>query len=211
MSEKMDRRKKYTRRVLKESLIHLLNEKPIADITVKEICARADINRSTFYTHYSDQYDLLGRIEEEITADMNTYLSQYDHELEEESIQMTEKILTYVLENKLIFQTLLKGEAAPSFEKRMMNLTRGFMLDNLTSDKVISKQESEYVSTFVISGVIHVIKDWIPERHGPAARGNGGHGQSFHPPWPFPFRLKKPLTFHNVSGFHAVEIIHVIQ
>lgn len=40
MSEKMDRRKKYTRRVLKESLIHLLNEKPIADITVKEICAR---------------------------------------------------------------------------------------------------------------------------------------------------------------------------
>lgn len=92
---------------------------------------------------------------------MNTYLSQYDHELEEESIQMTEKILTYVLENKLIFQTLLKGEAAPSFEKRMMNLTRGFMLDNLTSDKVISKQESEYVSTFVISGVIHVIKDWI--------------------------------------------------
>lgn len=47
----MDRRKKYTRMVLKESLMELLKNKPISNITIKEICEEADINRSTFYSH----------------------------------------------------------------------------------------------------------------------------------------------------------------
>jgi len=77
-STKLDRRKQYTRMVLKDSIMKLLKEKSISTITVKEICKEADINRSTFYAHYSDQYDLLEKIEEEIIEDMITYLNQYD-------------------------------------------------------------------------------------------------------------------------------------
>ncbi|SFJ78924.1 transcriptional regulator, TetR family [Halobacillus dabanensis] len=161
MSGKLDRRKKYTRRVLKESLITLLSQKPISNITVKEVCEVADINRSTFYTHYSDHYDLLSKMEKEITEDMNQYLYSYSYEREEESIQMTEKILEYITENKLMFQVLLNKKAVPTFEKRMMDLTRGFMMTNLMDGHVVNKQESEYLSSFVISGAIHVIKDWI--------------------------------------------------
>ena len=69
-SKKIDRRKKYTRMVLKESLLEILKSKPITSITVKEICERADINRSTFYSHFNDQFDLLFQIEEELIDDM---------------------------------------------------------------------------------------------------------------------------------------------
>lgn len=161
MSTKLDRRKKYTRKVLKESLITLLSQKPISEITVKEVCEIADINRSTFYTHYSDQYDLLSKIEEEITEDMDRYLHSYSYEREEESILMTEKILEYVTENKLMFQTLLNKDSVPTFEKRMMELTQRFMMNNGIKNQHLKKKESEYLSTFVISGAIHVIKDWI--------------------------------------------------
>jgi AcrR family transcriptional regulator len=64
-SEKLDRRVKYTKKVLKESLVEILEKKNIDKITIKEICEKADINRSTFYTHYYDQYDLLHQIENE--------------------------------------------------------------------------------------------------------------------------------------------------
>ncbi|WP_173915295.1 TetR/AcrR family transcriptional regulator [Halobacillus sp. Marseille-Q1614] len=161
MSEKLDRRKKYTRKVLKESLITLLAQKSISEITVKEVCEIADINRSTFYTHYSDHFDLLDKIEEEITEDMNKYLNSYSYEIEEESIQMTEKILEYIIENKFMFQTLLNKDAAPTFEKRMMELTRGFMVNNWLSENYLKREESKYLSSFVISGAIHVIKDWL--------------------------------------------------
>jgi AcrR family transcriptional regulator len=77
VTSKMDRRKKYTRMVLKDSLMELLREKHISGITVKEICELADINRSTFYSHYSDHYDLLNKIEEEIIEDMQEKLNMY--------------------------------------------------------------------------------------------------------------------------------------
>jgi len=161
MNDKLDRRKKYTRRVLKESLVTLLAQKSISDITVKEVCEIADINRSTFYTHYSDHYDLLSKIEEEITEDMNQYLHSYSYELEEESIQITQKILEYIIENKFMFQTLLNKEASPSFEKRMMDLTQGFLMNNWLRTNDMKREETEYLSSFVISGAIYVIKNWI--------------------------------------------------
>ena len=46
--------------------MELLREKVISSITIKELCQKADINRSTFYSHYRDQFDLLQHIEDEI-------------------------------------------------------------------------------------------------------------------------------------------------
>ena len=52
--EKLDARKRYTQMVLKQSFLELLKEKPVSRITVKEVCALAQLNRATFYAHYSD-------------------------------------------------------------------------------------------------------------------------------------------------------------
>ena len=56
---KENQRVKLTRQLLQNSLIELMQEKPIAKTTIKEICETADINRSTFYLYYADQYALL--------------------------------------------------------------------------------------------------------------------------------------------------------
>ena len=61
----MDRRVKYTKKVIKDTLLELLQKKDISSITVKEICDLADINRGTFYRYYLDVYDLLKNIEQE--------------------------------------------------------------------------------------------------------------------------------------------------
>ena len=55
----MDRRIKYTKKVLKETLLNILEKKDISKISVTEICTEADINRGTFYRYYNDVYDLL--------------------------------------------------------------------------------------------------------------------------------------------------------
>ena len=53
-----DRRTQYSKRVIREALFELMQEKPLNKITVKELCERADVNRSTFYAYYTDIYDL---------------------------------------------------------------------------------------------------------------------------------------------------------
>lgn len=64
--KKQDARVRYTKMVIRNSLLELLRIKPIAKITVTEICERADINRATFYAHYSDPSDLLHSLEAEV-------------------------------------------------------------------------------------------------------------------------------------------------
>jgi AcrR family transcriptional regulator len=56
---KQTRKTKYTQMVLKDSLVELMKNKPISEITVKEICEKADVNRTTFYAHYHDQQQLI--------------------------------------------------------------------------------------------------------------------------------------------------------
>lgn len=63
--KKEDRRVRYTKKAIKESFLELFEKKPLEKISVTEICNNADINRGTFYSHYSDPYDLKRALEEE--------------------------------------------------------------------------------------------------------------------------------------------------
>ena len=59
MDKKTDLRIIKTKKVLFDALISLLEEMPFEEIKISDICDRALINRSTFYSHYQDKYELL--------------------------------------------------------------------------------------------------------------------------------------------------------
>ncbi|UOQ86455.1 TetR/AcrR family transcriptional regulator [Gracilibacillus salinarum] len=158
MTEKLDRRKKYTRMVLKDSLINLLQYKPISSVTVKEICEKADINRSTFYTHYQDQTDLLTQIEEEFMEDLHRYLDAFSVESEDDALKTLEKLLEYIKDRKNMCQTLLNKHSDTKFENRIIIIARQFVMDHKIN---MRSEEAAYLSSFLISGAMQVIKDWL--------------------------------------------------
>ncbi|RYI27667.1 TetR/AcrR family transcriptional regulator, partial [Bacillus infantis] len=157
----MDRRKKYTIMVLKDSLMKLLKDKQISYITVKEICSLADINRSTFYSHYTDQYDLLDTIEDEIIQDMQGYMSQYNFEKEDQALQMIEKLLEYFASKHEVCTTLLNEKTNTTFETKVINFAHQVFMTSWLADTAYDENLSEYLSTFIISGSIHAIKKWL--------------------------------------------------
>ena len=68
-TQKEDRRTRYTRQVIKEAFLKLLEEKEYPKITVTEICRLAEINRGTFYLHYYDLEDVLDDVIKEMIRD----------------------------------------------------------------------------------------------------------------------------------------------
>ena len=68
MPEQASRGKQAKARI-RQAFTKLLREKPIQRIAVKELCQEAGVNRSTFYAHYQDIYDLLTKIEEDMLED----------------------------------------------------------------------------------------------------------------------------------------------
>ena len=66
MAVKNNRRKIITKKILNDSLLELMQTKPISKITIKEICDVSDMSRSTFYLHFQDQSALLEDIEKKV-------------------------------------------------------------------------------------------------------------------------------------------------
>jgi len=77
-SEKNDLRVINTKKRLRKTFAQLMSEKPLPSITVAELCVRAEINRSTFYAHYADIYDLQQKLEQEIYLEFQVTLAQVD-------------------------------------------------------------------------------------------------------------------------------------
>ena len=48
-SEKMNRKRSYSRMVIRQALLDILKTTPLSKVTVTDICKRADVNRTTFY------------------------------------------------------------------------------------------------------------------------------------------------------------------
>ena len=64
--EKVDRRIRITQEKIKNSFWDLMQSNTFQDISVSKLASTADINRTTFYTHYTDKYDLLLEIIHEL-------------------------------------------------------------------------------------------------------------------------------------------------
>ncbi len=163
-SEKNDRRVRYTKMVLKESFIKLLEKKDISQITIKEICENADINRATFYAHYADQYDLLRKIENELIDNVSSYLADYvQNKTDINIVEIVEKILIYIKENAQLCKLLLSEKGDFTFQKRVMMLIYDKNVRDLTNGTGISKEDAEYLYSFTISGCVGVIQKWLHE------------------------------------------------
>ena len=74
---KPDARTRYTKRIIKRTFLELLKEKPIRAVTVKELCARAEINRTTFYNHFMDIYDVQEQVERDLLEQLQLRMGQY--------------------------------------------------------------------------------------------------------------------------------------
>jgi AcrR family transcriptional regulator len=163
-SDKVDRRVKYTKMVLKESFINLLEKKDISQISIKEICEDADINRATFYAHYTDQYDFLKKIENEILDNINAHLIELGQKNNDMgAILLAEKIFEYIKENFRICKLLMSERGDFSFQKQVMMLVYDIIISNLTDNNKITKEDAEYVYSFTITGCVGIVQKWLDD------------------------------------------------
>lgn len=162
---KLDRKKRYTRMVLQDSLIELMREKPINKITIKELCERADINRTTFYAHYSDQYDLLRKIEDDTLSWAKETISGFKHKTDkQEALQLLEELFHYFVQNSNYLQVLMSEQGDPEFQKQLFTLIYQHCGINPAAEpnETLGTRESYFI--FIVNGSVGLIQHWL--KHG---------------------------------------------
>ncbi len=160
--EKGDRRVRYTKMVLKDSFIRLLEKKDISQITIKELCEDADVNRATFYAHYADPYDLMKKIQDELLENVEEHLKGYtQQDLSVIPVDMVERIFIYIQENARVCKLLLSERGDLSFQKRVLTLAYEKNISELTKSGAILKDDAEYIYAFTLTGCVGAIQKWL--------------------------------------------------
>lgn len=160
----VNRRVQFTKNALREAMIELITEKPLTSITVKDVCARADINRSTFYLHYKDVDSLLVEVEDYAIDYFNLRFSSPEHAFDELATFLNHLKATPRM-CKLFFA--LGGERGdPRFNRRLQELTykafeRGW---NEHVPVANSDNEKTLVYSYILPGIISVFYSWLTDK-----------------------------------------------
>ena len=151
---KSDRRVKYTQRVLKESLLEILKDRPIERVTVKEICDRADINRSTFYVHYGSPQELLDSIKNELYDEIKAKKKDFT-DIKAYIRQISEIIYEY---RDLMFVLLKAGHTEQLFQ--VADLWKEDFVGAFTRmDMPAERIEVAYL--YITCGAVSCILSWV--------------------------------------------------
>ena len=150
---KMDRRTRYTRQLIRETLLELMREKEFGRITVTEVCKRAELNRGTFYLHYQDLRDVLDDVLTELMSETTCAL---DHVL-----CPNRQCSTYPFCDKIRqsdrYQVLFLDESVTEILlRKLSDACKETYVTYLMSHSLLTFQEAEAIFTFQMNGCLAI-------------------------------------------------------
>lgn len=158
-----DSRVRRTKKLIRKGLMELAQEKPIEKISVKELADRVDINRGTFYLHYTDIENLIDSIHKEIYDNFNTLLSDVTVErIKNEPAEILFDICNFLYENSDICSVLLNEQRTSNFAIETGNLL-GKKCYELFSKAYPNLTEERYdlISEYFKYGGIGIVRSWL--------------------------------------------------
>lgn len=157
-----DRRTRRTKKAIEQAFAELILKNDINKITIQDITDKADTNRSTFYTHYEDIYDLLRVTEDKLIDGISIFhndelLGTSAQNLLSASAQesMTES-LKYIQDNRALFEALANSSHGTEFLGKLCRVLGSKLLAML--DDV---PENEMLVCLYTNGAIAVIREWL--------------------------------------------------
>ena len=140
-NEKIDLRIVKTKKVLYTTLIELMKEMPFEEIKVSDICSRALVNRSTFYSHYSDKYDLLSDCVKAIKNSLAKELSKNEKitTARDYYLKMISIFIDHIEENKEIYKLIVVNN------KNSVTVVEMNEIDGIKQDFIPLKPKHEMI------------------------------------------------------------------
>lgn len=153
------------------ALLRLLEKKDFKDITISDICNGAGVNRSTFYSHYENTYDLLEEVKNNSIAEfMESFhsdlevnnLSKYDSaELIFVSPKYLIPYLEFIRDNKRFFKVYMSN-----LDNFAVEDTNNYLVDTVftpiyAKNGITDKTIIKYMSRYYLSGITAIVTEWV--------------------------------------------------
>lgn len=162
----MDKRMIKTKKAIRSAFAELSIEKELEQITVTDIAKRADINRKTFYAHYSSIDDILCEVENEIVVLFEKDIAKLNLKNIEHPLILFRYISKRIDGDFEFYSRLFKGRASHTLFTKLIDLCveKSKMI---FADTEMTEEQIEIMSGFTVAGANYVYQMWYmkhPER-----------------------------------------------
>lgn len=159
-----DRRVKRTKKLLRDSLFTLLQQKSINEITVTELTEVADINRATFYFYYTDIFDMLDQIQIEAYEMFESVLQGTEEFINspEAFSKYIENILLFCKSNPTIARFVITREYN---NNKVLAKIKKLLAKNVPVAKENYSQEDprRFILNFALNALTGTVVDWMDD------------------------------------------------
>ena len=165
MNKKDNSRSRESRERLKQALLSSLEHQDILDVTVSGLCQKAQVNRSTFYSHYDSVADLMEELELDIGKNLFDRFAGDNYDPKHPSSQHNlTVVLAHIQENQAFYRAYLSQSTAQiRLDWAFGQLLEQFVRPMLRS-RSVSDQATEYYFAFFRAGLTAVITRWVKNR-----------------------------------------------
>lgn len=159
-----DRRVKRTKKLLRDSLFTLLQQKSINEITVTELTDIADINRATFYFYYTDLLDMLDQIQNEAYEMFEDVLNGTENSVNspEAFAKFIENILLFCKSNPTIAKFVITREYN---NNKVLTRIKKLLAKNVPVAKENYAQDDprRFILNFALNALTGTVVDWMDD------------------------------------------------
>ena len=159
-----NQRIRISKTMLKDALIDILRDKSIEKVTITELCAKAQVNRTTFYKYYGSQYDLLMDIEADLFHELERVLL-----LEQNRDMETLVAIVHCLDqNQDTWKVLINSMGDQAFTQRLFSLPIIQTFFRQRTKAELTPAQEAYVYVFFCQGSYAILRRWLNrENHEP--------------------------------------------
>lgn len=149
----------YTKKMIRQVFINMLNERPLNKITVKDVVKECEINRNTFYYYYTDLYAVLSEI---FQTELQTVIDEYNDTLSwEESFILAAK---FALENKVAIYHVYNSMQREELENYIYNISGNVMIryvEKVSEGISASSRDKKLIASFYQCALTEMVLRWI--------------------------------------------------
>ncbi len=158
---RLDRRCIKTRKAIKQVFIRMMTEKDISDITIKEIADQADINRKTFYFHYTDVNGVLDDIENDVLEQLCGIIESFDIQKAIYDPYLIFKELTNIINDDFDFyKYFLQSTSDSRLLEKIKHVLKNRIIE-LVGPEINNKKMLPYAIEFAVSGILSIYREWF--------------------------------------------------
>lgn len=150
-----------SRKLINAALADLLQEKPLDKITVTDIVTRAELNRGTFYSHYTDVQDVINNLIEQTMSEILSVMNDTPKNIAEMPLAILKQVQSILESDLSFYKKVMISNASVFMQEQLITIVMDYFLQHEAEFKVSDHEQFVLTINFCAGGLTRLYREWF--------------------------------------------------